>query len=89
MQMLVFEMLSTPLNADGSSLTQAPATDNGVWRAEPLATTLQAESASDLLFAGDYLAPDEDSWSEPSLVEPLAPADSLDGYREALSDGAL
>ncbi len=42
-------MPSMPLT---STLAKDPATENGVWRSESLATPLRAESASDLLFAG-------------------------------------
>ncbi len=42
-QALIFEMPSTPLGVGASSVVEAPATEDGVWRAEPLAMTLQAQ----------------------------------------------
>jgi large repetitive protein len=76
-----FTIPSTPLGGGASSPAEEP--ENGVWRSESLTTALQAANGSDLLFAGAYLtSPDENSWAEQSLVEPLT--DSLDEYRRAL-----
>jgi Bacterial Ig-like domain (group 3) len=68
------------------SATSLPAKADG-WavNTKSAGTTLQAESASDLLFAGDYLMPPEqDSAPDRSFGESLMAPDWLDRYGEAL-----